>query len=105
MFEVQLMLKSEKDNISTVSPNARKLEGEVISAGMQKTIVVKVNRTFKHPLVGKTVTRSKKYKAHDESGKAKVGDWVEIAESRPISKTKHMILNSIVRSSGRVDEL
>jgi len=99
------MLKSEKDNISKVLSNTQKLEGEVVSSGMQKTIVVKVNRTFKHPLVGKTVTCSKKYKAHDESSKAKIGDWVEIAESRPISKTKHMILSRIVRSDEGVGEL
>ena len=99
------MLKSDKDSVSTVLSRARKLEGEVISTGMQKTIVVKVNRTFKHPLVGKTVTHFKKYKAHDEKGEAKVGDWVEITESRPISKTKHMVLSRIVRSDEGVSEL
>ncbi len=76
------------------------LEGEVVSDKMHKTIVVKVSRTFKHPLIGKTIRRCKKYKAHDEKNEAKIGDWVEIVEGRPISKTKHMVLGSIVRKAG-----
>ena len=66
---------------------------------MEKTIVVKVNRIFKHPFFGKAVTCSKKYKVHDENDKAKVGDLVEIVESRPISKTKHMVLKSILKKA------
>jgi small subunit ribosomal protein S17 len=66
---------------------------------MDKTIVVKVSRTFKHSLLGKTVTKAKKYKAHDENGSASVGDVVEIVESRPISKTKHMVLGSVLRKA------
>ena len=77
----------------------RVLEGEVVSDKMQKTIVVKVTRRFKHPLLGKTVQKSKKYKVHDEQGVANVGDWVEISESRPLSKTKHMILDRVVKQA------
>ena len=77
----------------------RKLEGEVVSAKMDKTIVVLTSRRFKHPLIGKTISRSKKYKAHDEQGDAKVGDIVEIIECRPVSKQKHMRLNRIVKSA------
>jgi small subunit ribosomal protein S17 len=74
--------------------------GEVVSDKMDKTVVVKIKRTLKHPLVGKTITRAKKYKAHDEQNEAKLGDWVEIVEGRPLSKTKHMVLKSVVRKAG-----
>jgi small subunit ribosomal protein S17 len=77
----------------------RQLEGEVVSNKMQKTIVVKVVRTFKHPLLGKIVRKSKNYKVHDEQNVARVGDVVRISETRPMSKTKHMILADVVRSA------
>ena len=79
----------------------RVLTGEVVSDKMDKTITVKVTRRFKHPLLGKIIQKSKKYKVHDEQGAAKVGDWVEISECRPLSKTKHMTLGQVVRTSGR----
>jgi small subunit ribosomal protein S17 len=72
--------------------DARLLVGEVVSDKMDKTVVVKVSRTFKHPLFGKIMRSHKKYHVHDENNVAKNGDWVEIKESRPISKTKHMAL-------------
>ncbi|MBU1007474.1 30S ribosomal protein S17 [Candidatus Dependentiae bacterium] len=84
---------------SSETKRKRVLEGEVVSDKMQKTVVVKVTRRFKHPLLGKTVQKSKKYKVHDEQGTAHVGDWVEIAESRPLSKTKHMVLSRIIRQA------
>ncbi len=68
------------------------LVGEVISDKMDKTVVVKVSRAMRHPLFGKVVRLHKKYHVHDENNTAKVGDWVEIKESRPLSKTKHMAL-------------
>ena len=71
--------------------------GEVVSDKMDKTIVVKISRTYKHPLYGKTVTRFKKYKAHDSENTCKIGDKVEIIECKPLSKTKHMKLNRIVK--------
>jgi small subunit ribosomal protein S17 len=77
----------------------RVLIGEVVSDKMQNTIVVKVTRRFRHPLIGKIVQRSKKYKVHDANEEAKVGDWVEIRESTPLSKTKHMVLDRIVKAS------
>jgi small subunit ribosomal protein S17 len=76
---------------------SRLLEGEVVSTKMEKTIVVRVTRTFMHPVVKKTVKKMKKYKAHDVDGLAKEGDWVEIAECKPLSKTKHMVLNRVMR--------
>lgn len=67
---------------------AKRLKGKVISEKMDKTIVVAVDRYFKHKLYKKYVRRTKKYKAHDEKGQYKVGDRVIIEESAPISKHK-----------------
>jgi len=66
----------------------RVLQGVVVSDKNAKTVVVKVERRFTHPLMGKTVRRSKKYHAHDEQGEFKVGDIVRIRECRPLSKLK-----------------
>jgi small subunit ribosomal protein S17 len=77
----------------------RTLSGEVVSDKMEKTIVVKVTRRYKHPFLGKTVQKSKNYKVHDEKETAKVGDLVEISESRPLSKTKHMVLGRVVKKA------
>ncbi len=66
----------------------RVLQGVVVSDKNAKTVVVKVERRFTHPVMGKTVRRSKKYHAHDETGAFKVGDIVRIRECRPISKLK-----------------
>jgi len=77
----------------------RRLTGVVVSDKMQKTVVVQVTRTFRHPLYQKVVHRSKKYKAHDELG-AQVGDVVIIVESRPISKTKRWMVQQIVQRAG-----
>ena len=63
-------------------------KGIVVSNKMQKTIVVRVNRTTRHPQYGKVITRSEKYYAHDEENSAKVGDEVVIMETRPTSKLK-----------------
>ena len=65
------------------------LKGVVVGDKMDKTIVVSVSRFVKHPLYGKFYKINKKYKAHDEKNKYKVGDKVEIVETRPISKDKH----------------
>ena len=64
------------------------LTGVVVSDKMQKTVTVLVERQFPHPLYGKVIKRSKKYLAHDPEEKYKLGDVVEIIESRPISKRK-----------------
>jgi small subunit ribosomal protein S17 len=66
----------------------RVLQGVVVSDKNAKTVVVKVERRFTHPVMGKTVRRSKKYHAHDESGEFKIGDIVRIRECRPLSKLK-----------------
>jgi small subunit ribosomal protein S17 len=66
----------------------RILQGKVVSDKNDKTVVVKVERRFNHPLFKKVVRRSKNYKAHDENNAKKVGDLVSIQESKPISKDK-----------------
>ena len=66
----------------------RILQGEVVSDKNDKTVVVLVERRFKHPLLQKVVRRTKKYHAHDENNASKVGDIVRIEECRPISKNK-----------------
>ena len=66
----------------------RQLQGVVVSDKQQKTVVVRVDRRFTHPALKKTIRRSKKYHAHDESGEYHVGDTVWIEEHRPISKLK-----------------
>ena len=73
--------------------------GIVISDKMDKTIVVKIERKAKHPLYGKTVKITKKYKAHDEENVAKVGDKVLIAETRPISRDKRWRLVEVVEAA------
>ncbi len=69
--------------------NRRKLQqGVVVSNKMDKTVVVKVEHTERHPRYEKVIRRSKKFYAHDESGNAQVGDVVKIMETRPLSKLK-----------------
>ncbi|MDP1879929.1 MAG: 30S ribosomal protein S17 [Parachlamydiaceae bacterium] len=67
--------------------NRKVQNGIVVSNKMQKTVVVKVNRTIRHPLYGKIVTRSKKYYAHHDTP-LQIGDEVKIIETRPLSKLK-----------------
>ena len=78
------------------------LTGQVISDKMNKTIVVKVTRTKRHPLYGKVIRVSKKYKAHDEENQAATGDKVKIMESRPISKEKRWVMTEILERAPRV---
>jgi small subunit ribosomal protein S17 len=70
----------------------RVLTGRVVSDKMMKTVTVLVERRVKHPLYGKFVTKSAKYHAHDENNECREGDTVEIAESRPIAKTKAWVV-------------
>ena len=66
----------------------RVLQGEVVSDKSDKTVVVKVESTYKHPLYKKYIKKDKKYSAHDENNKFKIGDFVQIRECAPKSKTK-----------------
>ncbi len=70
----------------------RVLQGVVVSDKADKTVVIRVERRFTHPLFKKTVRRSKKYHAHDAENRFKVGDRVLIEEGRPMSKTKHWVV-------------
>jgi len=70
----------------------RQLQGTVVSDVNEKTVVVRVDRAFTHPVMKKTVRRSKKYHAHDEANVAKIGDTVWIEECAPISKNKRWTL-------------
>jgi small subunit ribosomal protein S17 len=76
----------------------RTLAGQVISDKMDKTIVVRVERSYMHPRLRKVMRTSKKYKVHDQNKSAKLGDLVEIYEGRPVSKTKYMYLARIITS-------
>lgn len=76
--------------------NTRTLQGKVISAKMDKSIVVAIERKVKHPLYGKFMKRTTKLHAHDETNQCSEGDVVLISECRPLSKTKSWTLASIV---------
>ncbi|MGI6361291.1 MAG: 30S ribosomal protein S17 [Bacillota bacterium] len=83
-----------------VERNSRKSRiGIVASDKMEKTIVVKVERKSRHPLYGKIVRKSKKYKVHDENNEARIGDKVLIKETRPLSKDKNWRLESILEKA------
>jgi small subunit ribosomal protein S17 len=73
--------------------------GKVVSDKMQKTIVVAVDYPRRHPLYNKTITRTSRFKAHDENNDCKIGDTVLIEESRPLSKDKRWVLREIIERS------
>ncbi len=77
----------------------RTLRGVVVSDKMDKTIVVEISEKKAHPLYGKQTKFSRKFKAHDENNEAKVGDTVEIIETRALSKEKHFRLLRIVEKA------
>ncbi len=85
------------DVVGGARPNARKVrEGMVVSAGMNKTIVVAVTDRVRHPRYRKTMQRTSKFYAHDETDDAHVGDRVRIVETRPLSKMKRWRLLEIL---------
>jgi small subunit ribosomal protein S17 len=77
----------------------RSLVGKVVSDARAKTVTVLVERRVKHELYGKIVAKSNKYHAHDENNEFKVGDVVEISESRPLSKTKNWVVTRLVEKA------
>jgi small subunit ribosomal protein S17 len=99
-------------NTTAASPSAeatvkatkvtRTFVGKVVSDKRSKTITVLVERRVKHELYGKIIGRSSKYHAHDEKGEYKMGDVVEITESRPISKTKSWVVTRLVEKANLV---
>jgi len=80
-------------------PLKRTLVGKVVSNKMNKTVTVLVERRVKHPLYGKIIVKSNRYHAHDETNAVNEGDVVEIAESRPISKTKSWAVTRVVEAA------
>ena len=82
-----------------MTKRVQELTGKVVSNKCDKTITVLVETYKRHPLYNKRVKYSKKYAAHDETNKAKVGDLVRIIETKPISKTKHFYLKEIVKEA------
>ena len=74
----------------------RIITGKVVSDKMDKTVVVAVERVRTHPLYKKQYKTTQRFKAHDEENKAKVGDVVEITETRPISRDKHFAITKII---------
>ncbi|VTU19549.1 30S ribosomal protein S17 [Variovorax sp. PBS-H4] len=77
----------------------RTLIGKVVSDKREKTVTVLVERRVKHPIYDKIVMRSSKYHAHDENGEYKIGDLIEITESRPISKSKNWVVTRLVEKA------
>ena len=71
--------------------------GQVVSDKMDKTVVVAVERLERHPLYKKTIRRTTKFKAHDENNECRIGDQVQIVETRPLSKDKRWRVVSVVK--------
>ena len=89
---------SNENQVAAVHAGRRKTrEGVVISNKMDKTVVVSVETTKRHPLYGKTIRHTEKYKAHDEENRCVAGDRVRIRESRPLSKDKRWVVEEILR--------
>jgi small subunit ribosomal protein S17 len=80
----------------------RTLIGRVVSDKMQKTVTVLVERRVKHPTIGKIMKRSKKYHAHSEAPEVAEGDWVEIIETRPLSRTKSWRVTRLLKKGKSV---
>lgn len=82
--------------MSNSESNARTMVGKVVSDKMDKTIVVMIERTVKHPKYGKIMKRRTKLHAHDENQVSQIGNTVKIQESRPLSKTKSWVLVEVI---------
>ena len=93
---------SETTTQDTGRSRIRTLVGRVVSDRMQKTVTVLIQRRVKHPVVGKTITLSKKYHAHVDAGEIRQGDLVEISECRPISRTKSWKVTRLIAKSKAV---
>ena len=80
--------------------NRRRMTGVITSNKMQKTVVVEITRSYRHPLYKKVVHRSKRVKAHDEVG-CQIGDKVQIVESRPLSRDKRWVVETVIKKEIR----
>ena len=101
MSEAQTATATVTPTTPAVAPvkNTRTLVGRIVSDKRSKTVTVLVERRTAHELYGKIVAKSSKYHAHDENGEYKMGDLVEIAEGRPISKTKSWTVTRLVEKA------
>jgi small subunit ribosomal protein S17 len=95
---------AETETAQAATPQGLKNEkvGEVVSTKMAKTIVVEVSRRVPHPLYKRIIGKRKKFYAHDDTGKARLGDIVRIVECRPLSKLKRWTLVEVVRQAPQV---
>ena len=98
----EMTAETATEAAAPAAKNTRTLVGKVVSDKRDKTVTVLIERRTKHELYGKIVARSSKYHAHDEKGEYKMGDMVEIAECRPISKTKAWVVTRLVQASREV---
>jgi small subunit ribosomal protein S17 len=78
-----------------VALNGKELRGVIVSDKMDKTVVVEVQRYFKHPKYQKFIKEKKRYKAHDEENTYKTGDKVTLQETKPIAKGKHFVVSGV----------
>ena len=102
MSEAQTSAIAATAATATTAPpvkNTRTLVGRIVSDKRSKTVTVLVERRTAHELYGKIVAKSSKYHAHDENGEYKMGDLVEIAEGRPISKTKSWTVTKLLEKA------
>jgi small subunit ribosomal protein S17 len=90
---------------AATSSRRKTVIGKVVSTKMNKTIVVEVTHTYPHRLYRRVMSRSKKFYAHDEQNTVHVGDFVEIEETRPLSKLKRWRLKEVVRRTALVAEI
>ena len=95
------MSEAQVAAVAPVAPskNTRTFVGRIVSDKRSKTVTVLVERRTPHELYGKIVAKSRKYHAHDENGEYKMGDVVEIAEGRPISKTKSWVVTRLIEKA------
>jgi small subunit ribosomal protein S17 len=93
------MARKQKTNSNIIKKDRKKFIGMVVSTKMQKTIVVEIERKFAHPILKKMMVRHKKYHVHDENNACKVGDRVQIIETRPLSRTKFYRVLSILEKA------
>ena len=101
MSEAQTAIATATPSMPAAAPvkNTRTLVGRIVSDKRSKTVTVLVERRTAHELYGKIVAKSSKYHAHDEKGEYKMGDLVEIAEGRPISKTKSWTVTKLLEKA------
>ncbi|MFL7869641.1 MAG: 30S ribosomal protein S17 [Anaerolineales bacterium] len=83
--------------------NRRRMTGVVTSNKMTKTVVVEISRTYRHPLYKKVVHSSKRVKAHDELN-CQIGDQVQVVASKPISRDKHWVVESVLKREVRTED-